>query len=191
MTRSYQFWTALAAFQLVFGLIVFTVTRQYYLDDAQPTMPTVNRTNDAATTPNNTVTEADLAIFNLSVPAQDIPDDPIQISRQANEFFATAQYEQAAALYERLLGFGPDNPDTYNNLGITLHYLGRSDEALQRLNEGILADPTHQRIWLTLGFVNKELGNTDDARSALTNATRIGADESIRESAEEMLQDLP
>jgi len=191
MARNNKFWTMLAVFQLVFGLVVFAVTRQYYLDDGPPTTPTVNLNNDTATTPNNTVTEADLAIFNLSVPAQEIPDDPVQISRQANEFFATAQYEQAAALYERLLGFGPDNVDTYNNLGITLHYLGRSDEALQRLNEGIVVDPNHQRIWLTLGFVNKELGNTDDARAALTTAMQIGADDSIRKSAEEMLQDLP
>jgi len=78
-----------------------------------------------------------------------------------------------------------------NNLGLTLHYLGRSGEALTRLGEGIAADPGNQRIWLTLGFVNSQLGNVDDARKALTKATEIGTDESIREAANKMLEALP
>lgn len=191
MTQSYKFWIALATFEIVFGLAVFGLTRQYYLDDKVPVSAEQNLASKSIGVRNNTITEADLARFNLSVPAQALPDDPIEVSRQANEFFASAQYEQAAVLYEKLLTFGPDNADTYNNLGITLHYLGRSDEALRKLNEGIASDPSHQRIWLTLGFVNSQLGNTDDARSALTKATQLGSDETIRKSAQDMLGNLP
>jgi hypothetical protein len=39
--------------------------------------------------------------------------------------------------------------------------------------------------------VNKQLGNDEAALKALTNATLIGNDESIRKSAMEMLRDLP
>lgn len=191
MARNYKFWISLAAFEIAFGLAVFAITRQFYLDDQAPVTTGRSLTNEAVTMRSDNITEADLAQFNLSVPAQSLPDDPIQISRQANEFFAGAQYEQAAILYEKLLAFGPDSADTYNNLGITLHYLGRSDEALQKLNDGIAADPTHQRIWLTLGFVNSQLGNTDEARSALTTAMQVGTDEAIRKSATEMLEALP
>ena len=191
MARNYKFWISLAAFEIAFGLAVFAVTRQYYLDDQVPVTTGRSLTNEAVATRSDNITVADLAKFNLSVPAQSLPDDPIEISRQANEFFASAQYEQAANLYEKLLAFAPDNADTYNNLGITLHYLGRSDEALQKLNDGIAADPTHQRIWLTLGFVSSQLGNTDEARSALTTAMQVGTDEAIRKSAAEMLEDLP
>jgi Flp pilus assembly protein TadD len=81
--------------------------------------------------------------------------------------------------------------DTYNNLGITLHYLGRSAEALRWLNEGIAKDPTYQRIWLTLGFVNSELGDTGQARIALTKAVQMGADNEIGQSAVRMLENLP
>jgi Flp pilus assembly protein TadD len=97
----------------------------------------------------------------------------------------------AAELYERLLVLGPNNVETYNNLGITLHYIGRSNEALRRLNEGVAIDPAHQRIWLTLGFVNSQLGNTEQARAALNTAADLNAANEIGKSAIKMLADLP
>jgi Flp pilus assembly protein TadD len=83
------------------------------------------------------------------------------------------------------------NVNTYNNLGITLFYLGRSDDALRRLNEGIALDPSYQRIWLTLGFVNGQLGNFREARTALNRAVGMGADNEIGQSAMQMLDGLP
>jgi len=94
-------------------------------------------------------------------------------------------------MYEQLLAFSPNDAEIYNNLGLTLHYLGRSTEALGRLNEGIAVDPEHQRIWLTLGYVNSQLGNIEQARAALTTAAQVGTDESIRQSAMRMLEGLP
>jgi Flp pilus assembly protein TadD len=191
MARNYKFWITLAVVEVLFGLTVFALTRQYYLADAE-----IGSTESAATIaalperPNN-ITVADLARFDLIVPSQAVSDDPVEISRQANDRFAAGQYDQAAGLYEKLLAFSPDNADTYNNLGITLHYLGRSGEALERLNEGVAADPTHQRIWLTLGFVSSQMGDTEKARAALTQALQLGADEDIRKSANEMLENLP
>jgi len=191
MTQSYKFWISLAAFQIVFGLTVFAITRQYYVEnptiaDARPAI-----TNEAFSTRPDNITEADLAIFDLVVPSQTTTDDPVEISRLANEYFASGQYEQAAVLYEKLLTFDSGSADTYNNLGLTLHYLGRSGEALERLNAGAAVDPTHQRIWLTLGFVNSQAGNSESARTALTNAMEFGSDEGIRKSAAEMLENLP
>jgi len=90
-----------------------------------------------------------------------------------------------------LLAFNPDDGEIHNNLGLTLHYLGRSTEALDRLEEGAAVDPQNQRIWLTLGYVNSALGNTGQAREALTNAIQTGSDESIRQSAKKMLEALP
>lgn len=191
MTRDYKFWITLAAFEIAFGLAVFAVTRQYYLDRPEPVSARPAVANQTLPARSNNITEADLARFNLSVPSPPVSDDPVEISRLANEFFASGQYDRAAELYEKLLPFGPDNAETYNNLGLTLHYLGRSTEALSRLNEGVAVDPTHQRTWLTLGFVNSQLGNTEQAREALTNAIQIGTDDQIRKSATEMLEGLP
>ena len=117
--------------------------------------------------------------------------DPIEISRQAEEYFASKQYDKAAIMYERLLAFSPNDGTILNNLGLTLHYLGRSTESLQRLQEGVAAEPENQRIWLTVGYVNNALGNTEEARRALLKATQTGTDEAIRKSATDMLQPLP
>jgi tetratricopeptide (TPR) repeat protein len=186
-----KFWFSFAVFQVVFGLAVFAITRDYYTQDtgtvsAHP--PTIGQS--APVWPNG-ITETQIA--RLSSPALSEPaiQDPFEISRRANEYFANRQYEKAADMYERLLAFSPNDAEIYNNLGLTLHYLGRSTEALGRLNEGVAADPEHQRIWLTLGYVNSQLGNTEQARTALTTAARIGTDESIRQSATRMLEGLP
>ena len=118
-------------------------------------------------------------------------DDPVEVSRQADEAFANKEYGRAADRYARLLELVPGDVETHNNLGLTLHYLGRSTEALRALNDGIAIDPEHQRTWLTLGYVNQQLGKDEPARKALMNASLIGDDETIRKSAMEMLRELP
>ncbi len=191
MTLNYKFWTGLAVFEIVFGVAVFAVTRQYYIDRPAPLKARQTAITEAVPTRSDNVTAADLAQFNLQVPSQAAPDDPVEISRLANDYFSNREYDRAAELYEKLLGYGPENVDTYNNLGLTLHYLGRSAEALKVLHEGIVVDSNHQRSWLTIGFINSQMGNIEDARFALTNAMQVGGDEEIRRSAKEMLEKLP
>ncbi len=179
MNRSIKFWISLAVFQVVFGLAVFTVTRDYYKVD-------VDRID---------FSEADPGPFSSIDPSMldslGTPRDPADIARAANEQFATGQYARAAALYERLLAFDPGNVDTLNNLGLTLHYIGRSEEALQRLNEGKEANPGYQRIWLTLGFVNSSVGHDEAAREALRTAVDMNPDNDVGRSAAALLAELP
>ena len=191
MIHSPKFWIPMTVFQVVFGLAVFAITRQYYIHDLDnvSARPTVIR-QPSHLWPDR-ITETNQARFSSSTFSQSAIEDPVEISRQADEFFTKKQYDRAADLYERLLVFGPNNVDTYNNLGITLHYLGRSAEALRKLNEGVAVDPTYQRIWLTLGFVNSQLGNTEQARTALTTAAKMGANNEVGQSAVRMLEDLP
>ena len=181
----------MTVFQIVFGLTVFTFTRHYYTQDPD----NVNADSAEIRQPEfvwpDGQTEMNSTLSNLSTFNQSSVEDPVEVARQANEYFANKQYDKAADLYERLLVFNPNNVDTYNNLGITLHYLGRSTEALRRLNDGVAIDPTHQRIWLTLGFVNSQVGDTIQARTALATAAKINADNEIGESAIKMLEDLP
>ena len=182
------------AFQVVFGLAVFAITRQYYV---HPIFESGNVGDDAPVVGQllpewaDNIRRADLAQIRPPALSGRIIEDPVEISRQANEFFANERYDRAADLYEQLLAFGPDNVDTINNLGITLYYLGRSTEALGRLNEGVAIDPTHQRIWLTLGFVNSQLGNIEQARTALSTAAQMGIDNEVGQSAASMLENLP
>jgi len=191
MARNARFWTLLVIFQVFFGLVVFAFTREYYRQDTPTAAAHPPITNPSATAWSRGMTATDVS--NLSSPGlvDTMPSDPAEIYRRAEEFFANRQYPQAAKLYEQLLTLSPDDAEIHNNLGLTLFYSGRTDEALRALEEGVAANPEHQRIWLTLGYVNSQLGNTDRAREALTRATETGGNASIREAATEMLAELP
>ncbi len=191
MTLNLKFWVPMTVFQIVFGLTVFTITRQYYIQDPDNVSADSTEIRQPAFVWPDDQTEINSTQLNSSTFNQSSVEDPVEVTRQANEYFTNKQYDKAADLYERLLVFGPNNVETYNNLGITLHYLGKSSEAILRLNEGVAIDPTHQRIWLTLGFVNSQIGNTVQARRALNTAVKINAGNEIGKSATKMLADLP
>jgi len=186
MMHSSKFWIGMVVFQVVFGLAVFAVTRQYYLQAAEQAGVST-ASHSAAALPVQSE-ESDLANLISAFPGPAAITDPVELSLQADEAFGNQQFGLAAELYERLLLADPANADTYNNLGLTLHYLGRSAEALSVLNEGVSVDPGYQRIWLTLGFVNIQSGNLDQARSALTRAVQLGADTDVGKSAAHMLE---
>ena len=191
MIRSPGFWISMAVFQVAFGLAVFAVTRQYYIHESGNDRPGPTALPQASLEMPERITRFNPTQFDLPKLSQPVIDDPVAISRQADESFNKKDYGRAADLYQRLLKLDPNDVDTYNNLGLTLHYLGRSTEALEKLNEGVAVDPTYQRIWLTLGFVNSQLGNTEQARKALTAAVKINADNDVGQSAKQMLEKLP
>ena len=181
----------MTVFQIVFGLTIFAITRQYYIQDSDNLSDEPTEISQPSFVWPDGIMETNPAQLSSSTFSQSAIEDPAEILRQADEYFTKKQYDKAAELYERLLVSGPNNVETYNNLGITLHYLGRSSEALSRLNEGVAVDPTHQRIWLTLGFVYSQVGNTENARTALTTAAQIDADNEIGKSAAKMIENLP
>jgi tetratricopeptide (TPR) repeat protein len=188
MIHSSKFWIGMVVFQVVFGLTVFALTRQYYLPGEVKTNA-VRSSQPAAALPMQSEA-SDLANLISAFPGPAAVTDPVELSRQADEAFVNQQFGQAAELYERLLLADPGNADTYNNLGLTLHYLGQTSEALRVLNEGVAVYPGYQRIWLTLGFVNIQAGNLDQARSALNTAVHRGADTEVGQSAAHMLDAL-
>jgi Flp pilus assembly protein TadD len=196
MERNGKFWAGMAIFQVAFGLAVFGATRAYYLDDTSTSAAGGgNAATGAATVRQRPapqpggISANDIALSSaMTMPSE----DPAAMARQADTLFREKQYGRAAELYARLLELNPDNAaEARNNLGLTLHYLGRHEEALAQLREGAEANPDHQRIWLTLGFVSSQLGNVDEARRALTRATETGGNLTIKESAQQMLDALP
>jgi len=191
MILNTKHWALVVVFQVAFGLAVFAITREYYIKEAENISAQPSAISQSAPVWPNVTTATEIA--RLSLPSLREPNlqDPNEISRLAGESFTSRQYDAAADLYEQLLALRPNDAEPYNNLGITLHYLGRSEEALRRLQEGVAVGPEHQRIWLTLGYVNSQLGNIDQARTALTTASQIGSDDSIRQSAIRMLEELP
>jgi tetratricopeptide (TPR) repeat protein len=191
MILNAKFWIWLAAFEVVFGLAIFAITRDYYIQDVDIVRPHPSTISQPAPAWPNGITGTDAAQLSSTALSPSFVQNPVEMLRQAEEFFASEQYDRAADLYEQLLALNPNDAEIYNNLGLTQHYLGRSTEALRTLNDGIAIDANHQRSWLTLGYVNSQLGNTEQARTALSKAAQLGSDESIRRSAMKMLEELP
>jgi tetratricopeptide (TPR) repeat protein len=189
--RGTGFWFAMAVFQVIFGLAVFAATRVYYTSEPDRVVLEPSLLDRADSAWPSAFSATDLMRFDSPVSSPSSSQSPEEILHQADESFANKQYDRAAEFYARLLTIDSTNVDIYNNLGITLHYLGRSSEALLRLNEGVALNPLHQRIWLTLGFVNSQLGNTEEARTAFNTAIELGPENEIGQSAASMLQNLP
>ena len=193
MNHNAKFWIQMILFQVIFGLTIFTFTRQYYMQDPGKANATPSVMGQSAPAGPHRAIETvgtELTQFDPELPGAMKSGDPAVLARQADEFFAKEQYQQAADVYQQLLATGQNDVDTYNNLGITLHYLGRSTEALDVLNKGVAVDSNYQRIWLTLGFVNKQLGNNEQARMALTTAVQLDAANDVGKSAAKMLEGL-
>lgn len=192
MHKNAKFWIGLAIFQIVFGVTVFTVTRNFYTESYDGAGQKAAVKSAPSRGASKMFKPEDLRVFDgiVSTP-QSTSQDPAEISRSANAYFAAGNYDKAAQQYERLLPFNPGSADVHNNLGISLHYIGRSDDALQILDEGITVEPTNQRVWLTLGYVNKSLGNVDRAKAALTTAMQMNPGNEIGKSATAMLAELP
>lgn len=192
MNQNTKFWIQMILFQVIFGLTIFTFTRQYYIQDpGKAALSVMDQSAPAGPHRAMETVGTELTQFDPLPPGTMKSGDPAVLARQADEFFAKEQYQQAADVYQQLLAAGQNNADTYNNLGITLHYLGRSTEALDILNKGVAMDSNYQRIWLTLGFVNKQLGNNEQARLALTTAMQLDAASDVGKSAAKMLEGLP
>ena len=117
--------------------------------------------------------------------------DADALARQGDAYFTNGQFPQAVEAYEGALRAGDTDVNTWNSLGLTLHYIGRTAEALAVLEEGVARDPGYQRIWLTLGFVSGQAGDVQRAREALATAVQMNPENDIGQSAAGMLQGLP
>ena len=186
-----RFWITLSLFLVVFGLSIFAITRHIYSADADADLAQAYPIEQPATAWEDRALALDAPNYASPGDVQALGQDPVALSAQANGYFANNQYTLAAEAYQRLLAFDPGNVNVLNNLGLTLHYLGRSDEALERLLEGSRLDPLNQRLWLTLGYVSSETGNIAQARSALTTAAKMGPGTAVGISASRMLEALP
>ncbi|HEY5719745.1 MAG TPA: tetratricopeptide repeat protein [Gammaproteobacteria bacterium] len=172
------------AFLIVYGALVFAATRAYYLQ------PAAARAPGSAAPARAQAPRPPQAQVRPSAPAEPLADDPLALGEQADRLFTEQRFDAAALAYRKLLGLRPDDPQVHNDLGLSLHYLGRGPEALQVLEQGALKGPGFQRIWLTLGFVRFRLGQQAAAREALERALSLGAETPIGLEAQRFLGQL-
>jgi Flp pilus assembly protein TadD len=166
------------AFLIVYGTVVFVATRAYY----QAPRPAASAT-PAAVVPAQTPRP----FATTQLPSVPLADDPLALADQADELFRQKRYAQAIAAYRKLLTLVPDDAETYNDLGLALHYAGQSAEGLQVLEQGAAKDSDFQRIWLTLGFVRLQLGRVDEARAAFETCLELDPGSAIADEARRFL----
>jgi tetratricopeptide (TPR) repeat protein len=182
----------------LYGAGVFLAARAVYLEEPAPfavERPPTASARSKSTPSSDAGGIADWKYFRKAQPPSSastatVADDFIGIARRADEAYAAGDYAAAAAGYEQALAFVPDNTDLENNLGLVLHYLGRNGDALRHLESASRRDPTHQRTWLTLGFVRMNTGDRDGARDALARAHELDPHSPIAEKATGLLQAL-
>lgn len=85
----------------------------------------------------------------------------------AESHMAARRFADAEGVYRKILTLDPESASVHNELGLVLHYQGKSEAALETLKTATTLDPKLQRAWLSYGFVLTTLGRKDQARLAL------------------------
>lgn len=189
--------TVALAFLAFYGFAVFALTRDYFLrHPPQPPAITAARSDQARAglTPadqNSAALGEQLRVAaedaSTRIPAELLASNPVLLSQEADRLFAAQRFDEAATLYRKLLELEPGDTGAYNDLGLALHYAGNTAEGLDILRTSADGAPEFQRIWLSLGFVAAQAGETDQARRALTKAQTLDPDSDVGAEATRLL----
>lgn len=132
-----------------------------------------------------------MLIADLESRLKESPGSPDIMWRLADAYFESRQFDQAAAYYTKVLDAGSGETDVYNGLGISLHYMGKSAEGLNYIEDGIKKNPYHQRIWLTKGFILAYgMNDMEGAKAAWEKATVLNPESQVGKAASEYLSAL-
>ncbi|UCD35848.1 MAG: tetratricopeptide repeat protein [Nitrospiraceae bacterium] len=113
--------------------------------------------------------------------------DPRALAHLGDQYFEGGNYEQAIAIYRKVLELDPADADTFNDLGLAYYYAGKPDLAVETLEQGAQMAPAFQRIWLSLGFVRMNAGSREDAKSALSKAAELDPNTDVGQEAKRLL----
>ena len=120
------------------------------------------------------------------------------------------RHDEALSAAEKMIGFNPNFADGHNMLGVLLHYVGRSEEALKCFERAVALEPYFPDVWLqfraqalyqpgrypeAVGLLKRRiLRNPDtDASRALLAASygQMGMIEEAREAWRDLLRVNP
>lgn len=119
------------------------------------------------------------------------PRDAEILLQLADAHFDLKQFEEAANYYIKVSELKPENADIYNDIGLSLHYLGKSPEGLKYIDRGIQKNPYHQRIWLTKGFILAYgMGDMDGAKQAWEKTKALNPESRVGKAASDYLAQI-
>lgn len=136
----------------------------------------------------DTQSEDDIKVINdLKEKIEKNPNDADAFAYLGDIYFELRQFQEAIKYYKRTIEIRPKDIDAYNDLGLAYHYIGKSEDGLWVVEEGIKVDPYFQRIWLTKGFMLAATGRIAGARKAWTKTVAIGSESDIGKAASSFL----
>ncbi|MDP2682794.1 MAG: tetratricopeptide repeat protein [Deltaproteobacteria bacterium] len=116
------------------------------------------------------------------------PNDAKAFAEVGDIYFDQHKFIDAIEYYKKAIAMDPQDIDAYNDMGLSYHYIGKSDDGLKYVEEGIKKNPAYQRLWLTKGFILAIRGNIADARSAWEKAYRLDPNTDVGRSAAGFLE---
>ncbi|MBI5409653.1 MAG: tetratricopeptide repeat protein [Nitrospirae bacterium] len=180
--ENYKKWTVVAVLVIAAAVVLFAV-----ITSERKTETTSVGGSQQSPTPTGPLTD-----FATQPPMQPdkLSEDPKQLAMLGDQYFENGRYDLAVQMYEKALQKAPNDVDTYNDMGLALHYLGRPDAAVNALMKGTQVTPSYQRVWLSLGFVLMSTGKNDEAKTALKKAAELNPGSDMGQEAQRMLGSL-
>ncbi len=118
------------------------------------------------------------------------PRDADAYSELANLYFQANKFDQALVLYEKAVALNEKDIVARNDLALCYHIEKRDKEAFQELYKALEISPRAQHLWLTLGLVDYETGDTKGAKKALKHAYEIDPHSEAGTQAKSMMTSL-
>ena len=179
---SYKKWIIIALIIVVGGFLIINLTST---SNKGRETSTERESNGPSTTGPLLDPESEERMLTARI--EEYSDNPVALSSIGDEYFETKRYVMAIKVYEKVLELNPDDVDTYNDLGLALHFSGRSDEAIMKLKKGIETEPSFQRIWLSLAFVLISTEQTEEARGVLEKTVELDPESGVAQEAKKFI----
>ena len=116
-------------------------------------------------------TEASLAHFDRALRYAD--SNAGALSGKASALTTLRRFDEALAVYERLLNERGDDAQAHYNAAVLLARIGRVGAGAEHLRSAVAADPKHARAWFNLASLAQRDGRLSEARTAWERFTEL------------------
>jgi serine/threonine protein kinase/tetratricopeptide (TPR) repeat protein len=99
--------------------------------------------------------------------------------KEGDTYYRARRYEEALAVYERVIRMNPHNARAYSNKGNALRKLKRYKEALEAYERALTIDPNSAFVWISEGKVFYSLKRYDEALVAYSRALVINPNDAV------------
>lgn len=118
------------------------------------------------------------------------PDQADSWDQLASAHLAAEEYEEALVAARRAVELAPDSYRTLGTLVLVLNETGRSDEAIDALEDFTRRHPDHVDAFLQLGTQAQDANRNNVARLAYIAFLRLEPDSSRAETVRQLLEQL-